>query len=95
MGVVAAAARLAVEQFAADVGVMDLAAVFVLQLDEAAAGAAVAQRLPLRRRHLVERLDAPKRRIAHIVHSGPRLIALALADRRGGGKLPLSLKAPP
>ena len=45
--VIATAARLGVEQRAADVGEMDVASVFVLEFDEAAAGAAVAQTLPL------------------------------------------------
>ena len=40
--IVEAAARLAVEQLAADVGEMNLARVLVLELDEAAAAAAVA-----------------------------------------------------
>ena len=40
--VIEAPARLGVKQLAADVGEMDLAAVFILELDEAAAAAAVA-----------------------------------------------------
>src|SRR5208283_160239 len=60
--IVAASTSLGVEQGAADIGEMNGAGVLVLQLDEAAAGAAVAQALPLRLRHLVERLGFPERR---------------------------------
>jgi hypothetical protein len=58
--IIEAPARLGVKQLATDVSEMDLADVFILELDEAAAAAAVAQALPLAGAHLLERLDAPK-----------------------------------
>src|SRR6185312_4658519 len=57
--VIEAAAGLAVEQPAADVGEMNLA-ILVLELDEAAAAAAIAQALPFGEAHLVERLGPPE-----------------------------------
>ena len=47
--IVAAAAALLVEQFAGDAGVVDRARVLVLELDQTAASAAVAELFPLRR----------------------------------------------
>ena len=61
--VVAAAAAGPVEQRAADIGVGDLARILVLELDEAAAGAAVAKALPLLRGHGLEGLAPPERRL--------------------------------
>src|ERR1700722_6060346 len=58
--IVDAFTRLAVEQLAANVGEMNLARVLVLELDEAAATAAVAQAFPFDETHLVERLRAPE-----------------------------------
>src|SRR5262249_12965746 len=54
--IVAAAAGLAVEQAAADIGEVEPAGVFFLELVEAAAGAAVAQAFPLCIAHLSGRL---------------------------------------
>src|SRR5262245_63590563 len=65
IGIVMAAASLLVEQPAADVGVVDAAGVLVLELVETAAAAAVAQALPLVRRHLGQRLAPPEGAIRH------------------------------
>ena len=56
-----AAAAVAIEQLAGDVGVRDLARRFVLKLLQAAAPAAVAERFPLLRCQLRELLALPKR----------------------------------
>ena len=58
--IVDASARVAIEQLAANIREMNLARVFVLELDEAAAAAAVAQAFPFGQTHLVERLRAPE-----------------------------------
>jgi len=63
MSVIAAAAALAIEQPAADVGEIGRRRVLVLELDEAAAAAAVAQAFPFRVGHLGERFAAPERRV--------------------------------
>lgn len=47
MGIITATAALAVEQRAADVRIDDAAGILILELVEAAAGAAIAQALPL------------------------------------------------
>jgi hypothetical protein len=59
--VIAAPAGAGIKQRAANVGVMDGAALLVLELDETAAGAAVTEALPFRRRHLAKALRAPER----------------------------------
>jgi len=71
MGIVAAAAFLAIEQLAADAGEDRCVGVFVDQLVQAAAAAAVAQALPLGARHLGHRLAAPERglRLGHVRES--------------------------
>ena len=61
--VVAAAAACAVEQAATDIGEVDGAVVLVLELDQAAAAAAVTQALPFRIIQLGERLGFPERRV--------------------------------
>ncbi len=75
--VVATAAGLRVEQPAADVGEVDIAGVFVLELDEAAAGAAVAQALPFVPVHLVQRLGAPERSGSRVLDCHSRRLDLS------------------
>ena len=60
LGVASAARGVAIEQLAGDVGVEDLFGVFILKLEQAAAPAAVAQRLPLLARHLGEGFCFPE-----------------------------------
>jgi hypothetical protein len=60
--IVATAAGMAIEQAAADVGVVNVAAILVLELDEATAPAAVAEAFPFGFAHLLERLGPPERR---------------------------------
>src|SRR5262249_56469875 len=60
-----AAAGAAVEKPAGYVGPIDLAGVLVLQLHQATLAAAVAQRLPLGGRHLVESLALPEPPLLH------------------------------
>src|SRR5208282_6724885 len=61
MFVIAAAAALAVEQPAADVGVEGTVRLLFLELIEAAFAAAVAQALPFRIRHFIQWLTPPER----------------------------------
>ncbi len=61
--VVGAAAALAVEQLAADVGVIGAVGALLLQLVQAAAAAAVAQALPLRPGHVLHGLAPPERQL--------------------------------
>ena len=75
-GVIAAAAGPGVEQFAGDIGEVDAAGVFVLELDEAAASAPVAERFPLAPGQFAQWL-APERLFggaaalaSHLRHSG-------------------------
>src|SRR5690348_1970741 len=58
--IVAAAAALAVEQTATDIGEVDSAALLLFKLDEAAASAAVAQALPFGLGHLDQALALPE-----------------------------------
>ena len=62
VAIVAAAACTGVEEGAADVGVLDRAGFLIVELDEAAARASVAEAFPLRLAHGLERLLAPERR---------------------------------
>lgn len=59
VGIVAAPAAGIIQQLAGDVGPDNLTGVPVLKLVEAAAGTAVAQRLPFACRHFLQRLQAP------------------------------------
>src|SRR5260370_38128351 len=61
MPVIPAAARPSVEQAAADVGEIDVFGLLLLQLEEAATAAAVAEAFPLRLVHLFQALCAPER----------------------------------
>jgi hypothetical protein len=76
MGIVGALAAVLVEQMTGDIGVVDGAGVLVLVLGNAALGAAIAERLPLRRAHLLER-DALPEEIAILIQTrlrrGPRV----------------------
>ena len=58
--VICTAAQILIEEMTDDVRRFDVAGVFVFQLDEAAAGAAVAQAFPLRDAHFGERLGFPE-----------------------------------
>src|SRR5258708_3925767 len=58
--VVLAGAQPRIEQFAGDVGEIDLAGILVLELLQAAARAAVAQALPFGAGHLLQRLGFPE-----------------------------------
>src|ERR1700677_4169944 len=60
--IVLASAGLAVQQCATEVGVVDLAVLLLLELDQAAARATVAQAFPFAGRHLLQGLGAPERR---------------------------------
>jgi len=59
--IIAASAGFGVEEPAGDVGKMDGPGVLILELDQAAAPAAVAKALPFRRIERLERLGFPKR----------------------------------
>ena len=54
-----------IELPAGDVGPVDLAGVLVFELHQAAFAAAVAQRLPFRRSHVLQLLRLPERRFVH------------------------------
>ena len=60
MGIVGAAAGLAIEEPAGDVGIIDAGGVFVLELDQTAARAAVAQALPFGAGHFREGFGEPE-----------------------------------
>src|ERR1700722_17395640 len=81
--IVAAAAGLAVEQAAADIRVVVLAGLLVLELVEAAAPAAVAQALPLDAGHFRQRLGLPE----GLRHSVPANSEWGGANRRAGPPL--------
>src|SRR5262245_16328329 len=68
MGIVAAAARCAVEQLATYVGEQCIISVLINKFVQATAAATVAQTLPLQARHLGHALAAPERgvRVGHI-----------------------------
>src|SRR5690606_41830180 len=70
-----APAALRIEQAARDIGVMDLAGIGVLELVQAAAPAAVAERLPFLVRHLGKRLRFPEACREHLdpLRNGPRM----------------------
>ena len=65
--VVGAAAGFEIEQPAGHIGVRDFAGVLILRLDQAAFGAAVAQRFPLLSGELVEGFLLPERDVVHAV----------------------------
>ena len=64
VAIVRALARSEVEQLAGEPGDGDIAGVLILELDQAALPAAVAKRFPLLRRHFMEELLLPERRIS-------------------------------
>jgi hypothetical protein len=78
--VILATAGADIEQFAGNLGVEQLARILVFQLDQAALGAAVAERFPLVSRHLVKPLGTPKGLIlfAHALRLTKELTDLAL-----------------
>ena len=64
VAIVRALARSEVEQLAGEPGDGDIAGVLILELDQAALPAAVAKRFPFLRRHFMEGLLLPERRIS-------------------------------
>ena len=78
MPVIPAAARPGVEQAAADIGEIDVFGLLLLELDQAAAAAAVAQAFPLGLVHLFQAFCAPERNcIDHDVTAGPARLVFA------------------
>ena len=67
--VIAATTSLAVQQPAADIGVLKRTSIFVLELVGATAPAAVAQALPFGFAHFNERLTFPEWAIVVVVHA--------------------------
>ena len=65
VGVVPAATGAEVEQAAGHVCMIDGARIHVLELDQAALGAAVAEGFPLVRRHVLESLRVPEGSVGH------------------------------
>src|SRR6516165_11303717 len=63
VAVVRAPARSKIEQLAGKPGYGDLAGILILELDQAALSAAVAERFPLLRRHASKGFALPERRI--------------------------------
>src|SRR4051812_40476714 len=68
--IVSAAAALAIEERAADIGVEELACILVLELHEAAAAAAVAEAFPFLVAHGLQGLRLPE--LYRLVHGGLR-----------------------
>lgn len=61
MDIIGTAAGPGVEELASNIGEINVAAILVLQLDETAAAASIAQALPFRRRQGFERFALPER----------------------------------
>src|SRR5262249_22872116 len=68
MGIIGTAAGAGVEQFARDVGEINLTGVFIFEPDKAALAAAIAQAFPLLLAHFGERLGFPEWRFALAGH---------------------------
>src|SRR3546814_13572487 len=85
MRVVGAAAGVPVEQLARDAGLVDLARILELDLQQAAFAAAVAERFPLRPGHLGERLAPPEGgdglRLRRAASTGAPLRAVSMPTR--------------
>src|SRR5258708_32753117 len=95
--VVLAGAQARIEQFAGDVGEIDLAGILVLELLQAAAGAAVPQARPLGAGHLPQRLGFPAASLlppGRVARYGPDIrwcpdrLALAASGRSPAGAEP-------
>jgi hypothetical protein len=79
--IVAAAAASRIEKLAGKVGEKDAPGVLILELDQAASPAAVAERLPLLRRHFEQRLRLPEGLVSG--HRGDLTSPAALHQGRG------------
>ena len=95
VAVVRALARSEIEQLAGEPGDGDFAGILILELDQTALPAAVAERFPFVRRHVVEGLALPERRIfaplfGHIfgrsIARGPFLLFCRLVSWHSTGR---------